>query len=115
VAAELSLREFNDLRTRLQKAKAVQELPNIPLPAMKLVRIAAHVLNTWQRPVSFVSEHLVELHQRVADWDGWSGELRTMVFDWRGKVFTKKVKGEVERYCGQPEKWDELKAVLETY
>lgn len=74
----------------------------------RLIRFGKHLRGAMPAPAAFVEQWMIHLNDRVAGWDGWSGNLSSMAFHRRSKEFTKRGREWATRFCGNPARWDQF-------
>jgi hypothetical protein len=57
---------------------------------------------------NFATTWVKMTHERVANWDDWSGDLMAYVFHPKHKMFTELGRGWMRSYCGDAVRWDAL-------
>lgn len=67
-----------------------------------------HVRAKLTDPAYFVEEWFLAVHDAVAAWDAWSGDLRPYAFRPDHRLFQRQGREWAQRYCGRPEMWDAL-------
>jgi len=78
-----------------------------------VLRLAKELKGSIPSQKTFVRTWFETINKSVENWEGWSGNLRSMALKRDHKKFQALGRGWSDDYCGEPGRWDKLVEVME--
>lgn len=107
-AIQRSIKSYSDFLTRRREtidriARGEQEIKSGTL--RKFIGLNTQLDHYLTSPDSFTIWWFRQVHDSVAQWEEWSGNLESMAFNPTGKRFNRLGRQWAQEYCGDSDRW----------
>jgi hypothetical protein len=113
---QTSLAEYKAFRNQILALASAMRADPLAHPELKNVRsLLLYFADRLKSltPAYFLGEYWFdEVHQRVSNWESWSGNLEGFAFHRDAKQFQKFGRGIAESFCAKGDRWDALMEAL---
>lgn len=114
-AAQASLDTYRAWVTGFRRFIDIVKEGGVDIPPKERKRLERFMAVVWDKiPQSrqFVQGWLTDVHNRVAHWDDWDGDLMKFVFNPNSKRWHATGRGWAEAFCGNPDYWDRMVDIM---
>lgn len=79
---------------------------------LRLTALMHHIHEVHGDARLFVQHWMLDIHSMAWNWNAWRGNLGNFVWNYNSKRYQGQVELLTSYFCGQPERWNEIKDLL---